>query len=246
MTSNPCLHGGICHPANSIQSTTGRARFSCKCPQPYTGPRCNQTIKSCLGYKNGTRKSGQYKIFNDGTSYNVYCDFDSITSFTWTLVQSHEKAIRMKPYYLNSPQSPDSPSWTGYRLQKSRMLSIQADSTKWRITCEYNGSTPLTDYVYGAVKDLDIMKKQYGCRKVQFIKIREQSCNDCTVYFYQPANFIFHFYSKLKMNCDFHITGEQTTGCEGADYFGDFMCTDWNHTCSSSPHATTQTWFGGY
>ena len=244
MTSNPCLHGGVCLPANSIPSTTSRPRFTCKCPQPYAGPRCEQPIRSCRGYKNGLRTSGLYKIIdNKRNSVDVYCDFDSNTSLTWTLVQSHVRDTEMKSLQLDNPISPDTPSWIGYRLQKSRMESIQADSTKWRITCQHNGTTPLTDVVYGAIKDMDILKAIVNCAKVEFIQIQGVSCSNCTAHFFQNNKFILHHYSKSK--CEFNVPRGTGMSCDG-EYFGLFHCKDTNHTCSSSPSATTQTWFGGY
>ena len=241
LTSNPCFHSGVCHVA-----TTSRSRFSCQCPQPYTGPRCEQPIRSCRGYKNGSRTSGIHKILdNNGTSVKVYCDFDSTTSLTWTLLQSHDRGMKMKSLQLNDAISPDSPSWMGYRLQKSRMLSIQADSTKWRITCQHHGKTPLTDYVYGAIKDMDILKPIVNCAKVEFIKIRDMSCTNCTVHFFQNTDYILHhsvapYYKK----CEFNVTQGAEMKRNGK-YFGAFPGEDKNHACSSSANATTETWFGG-
>ena len=166
-------------------ATTSRSRFSCQCPQPYTGSRCEQPVRSCRGYKNGPRTSGIHKILdNNGTSVKVYCDFDSTMSLAWTLLQSHVRDMKMKSLQLNDAISPHSASWTGYRLQKFRMLSIKADSTEWRITCQHHGNTPLTDYVYGAIKDFDILEPIVNCAKVEFIKIRDMSCSNCTAHFF--------------------------------------------------------------
>ena len=227
-------------------ATTSRSRFSCKCPQPYTGPRCEQPIRSCRGYKNQPRTSGIHKILdNNGTSVKVYCDFDLTTSFTWTLLQSHVRDMKMKSLQLNDAISSDSPSWMGYRLQKSRMLSIQADSTKWRITCQHHGKTPpLTDYVYGAIKDMDILKPIVNCAKVEFIKIRDTSCSNCTVHFFQNPSHTLHHYLSSPKKCEFNVTRGAEMTCEG-EYFGYFYCKDKNHACSSSANATTETWFGG-
>lgn len=247
MTSNPCFHGGVCLAANSIPSTKSRSRFMRECPQPYTGPRCKNPVRSCHGYRNGPRTSGLYKILDSNeTSVDVYCDFDPITSLTWTLVQSHVRDTKMKSLKWNSPISPDTPSWTGYRLQKSRMQSIQVDSSKWRITCQYNGTTPLTDYVYGAIKDMDILEPIVNCAKVEFIKIRDESCSNCTAHFFQNDNYILHHYSSSRTaKCEFNITRGAKMSCDGA-YFGLFDCKDKNHVCSSTLRATTQIWFGGY
>ena len=246
------MHGGVCLPAhaNSLETaelaedTTG-SRFSCKCKPPYRGPRCAKTIKSCRGYKKGPRISGLHKIADEnGTIVDVYCDFDSTQRATWTLVQSHVRDMVMKSLQLDSPISPDTPSRTGYRLQKSRMETIQGDSTKWRITCEYNKTAPLTDYIYGSINDLDILKPITNCEKVDFIKIRDQSCSNCTVYFFQNSGFILHAYTNFKHPCDFNITASAGMSCIPGEYFGHFGCKDEMHACSSSPYATTQVWFG--
>ena len=235
----------MCLAANSISSTKSSPRFSCKCVQPYKGLRCEHSITSCRGYSNGPRISDLYKILDrNGTSFDVFCDFDSDTSLTWTLVQSHIQDTQIKPLQLNNPISPDTPNWTGYRVHKLRMRSIQADSTKWRFTCQYNGSTPLTDYVYGAIEDINILVAIVNCAKVEHIRIRNHTCGNCTVHFFQNPNYVLHVDNDAK--CQYTIPASQEMTCTNGNYFGYFGCTDKDHTCSSSSSATTQTWFGGY
>lgn len=244
MTSKPCFNGGVCLAASSISSTTSSPRFSCKCPQPYKGLRCEHPIRSCRGYSNGPRTSGLYKILDGkGTSIDVFCDFDSATYLIWTLIQSHIKDTEMKSLQHSSPISADKPNWTAYRLQKFRMEAIKDHSTKWRITCQYNVSTPLTDYVYGAIKDINILEPIVNCAKVEHITVRNHSCNNCTVHFFQNVGYVLHVDNNTE--CQYTIPSSQEISCN-RNYFGYFACLDDHHTCSSSSSATTQTWFGGY
>jgi hypothetical protein len=83
---------------------------------------------------------------------------------------------------------------------------------------------------------------------VEFIKIRDVSCSNCTAFFYQThSNYVVHhfFLSSTEYQCDFVVQPGAEMTCSLGDYFGFYNCKDEQHTCSSSPNATTQTWFGG-
>lgn len=69
----------------------------------------------------------------------------------------------------------DSPSWPKYVLSKSRMKSIKRDSTKWRLTCQYDtGSLVYTDYLFQAstVGYLNHDLTFKGCGKCTKVKKR--------------------------------------------------------------------------
>mgnify|MGYP002803582578 CR=1 FL=1 len=96
--------------------------------------------------------------------FKVFCDFDSKTNATWTLVQSYQFRYYNKfrtPYFQNSPVNEETPCWDEYRLSKSRMQSIQDDFVKFRITCKYDtDGVVYTDYLQAAKKQIDILTYQ--------------------------------------------------------------------------------------
>ena len=132
----PRFHGDRCH----------------ECVMGYRGSSC-EPIKSCRGYNKKSLASGIYKIFDANMNLiHVYCDFDRNSSMSWTLIQSYElifiKGVYKHSFFRNYPENENGPSWQKYRLSKSRMKSILQDSSKWRITCDYQSSgTVYRDYV---------------------------------------------------------------------------------------------------
>ena len=241
--SNPCLNGGTCLPPDSTQS---RRRFSCKCPDGYAGDHCQQPIMSCRGYSKGTRVTGKYMVFDVTMKlFKVFCDFDSNSSTTWTLIQSYQRHVDVKGLFDDMPLNQENPSWNKYRLTKSRMGSIQNDSTKWRITCQYQKHMQLgsSEYVRGENEKMDILIRNSGCFTVEYINVRGYSCSNCTAFFWQSNIYPLHFYSftRNETNCDFR----PPVGYNCADYFGAYDCLDRKHSCSESSKATTQIWFGG-
>ena len=266
MTSNPCLNGGIC----LSPSPGNRKRFACKCSDGYegercqvmkcspgyTGEHCEQPIKSCRGYSNGSRVPGNYTVINsDLGPFQVFCDFDSDSPMTWTLILSYKLENRedfRTPLFTDSPINQNEPSWSRYRLSKSEMESIQEDSTQWRITCRYEtDGVVYTDYVRALNNEANILHTydiSTSCVKVEYINVRDQSCTQCTVMFWQTNNYgIFHFdsYYENFYSCSFKTSGYLECNRDGEDNFGWYYCNNYRHRCSSSDEATTQTWFGG-
>ena len=168
---NCCRQSGIC-PKNKICVPLNFPeqpwkRFVCKCPDGYHGENCDQPIRSCEGYANGYRISGMYKVtaFNS-TVYEVYCHFDS--NFSWTLVHSFSFANASSdqtkfrnPLFKSHPVSEDFLTWSGYRLSKPRMKSIQDNSTFLQFTCEYEKTRDVTksDYVQIPFVDIQTLSK---------------------------------------------------------------------------------------
>ena len=238
ITSNPCQNGATCFPRDNGQK---RRRFDCKCPDGYTGNRCSHRIKSCRGYKFGTRVAGKYTLVRvDKTPYEVFCDFEINSSMSWTLIQSHQRDQKMIALSFNATNQ-NNISWNDYRLSKTRMRSIQMHSTKWRVTCQYQEQGNCSDVVRGFNDKMDILKDTYGCSVVEYICVRNNSCSNCTVFFWQDRDHPLHFYSNENL-CEFHVhDNNQTCG----DYFGLYYCIDTAHYCSASPTSTIQIWFGG-
>ena len=184
---------------------------------------------------------------------DVYCDFDLNSSAAWTLVQSYElrntMLLQQKPFFLDFPVNEISPNWDGYRLLKSRMQTIQNDSKKFRITCNYDTEgVAYRDYLEATKSEIDIMTfSSHKCSLVEWIDIRGQSCKQCTAFIVQDSHHGLHsdsFFAASR-GCDFKPN--ESLPCNnwrGEDNFGSYLCINKAHRCSSSPTATTQTWLG--
>ena len=188
----------------------------------------------------------------------VFCDFDSNSTNTWTLVQSfklqNKNSFKNRPFTIDFPVNSISSGWDAYRLSKLRMQSIQEDSSKFRVTCNYDtDGVVYRDYLQVANNQLDILTFASGgpCVLVERINIRGQSCENCTAYIYQGGqyNFALHSdsYYSTGRGCEFKPTGgTRCVGSSGEDNFGVYKCVNPAHRCSSSHSSTTQTWFGGH
>ena len=72
--------------------------------------------------------------------FDVFCDFDLNSTNAWTLIQPYELQNKKtfenftKDFAVNSR----SPRWDACLLSKFRMQSIQEDSSKFRVTCNYD------------------------------------------------------------------------------------------------------------
>ena len=251
--TNPCRNNGsykVVFPSNSVSP-----RFECKCLDGYAGKLCENVVKSCRGYTNGSRVSGKYKLFDNAMNlFEVFCDFDLNSSMTWTLVQSYQLQYAnqfRKSFSQDNPRYQDDPRWDSYSLSKSRMMSINQDSSKWRQTCQYDSQGVVyTDYVESSNANNDIFSflpssgSGRTCSYVDYVDVRGQNCAKCTVLIIQHTDNPFHVDSyHTSTNCEFRPTG--SSNC-GEDNFGLYNCINSAHRCSSSPTATTQTWLGGY
>ena len=222
------------------------------CNPGYRGPDCDQPIRSCRGYGNGSRISGNYTVLDvNHNTFQVFCDFDKNATITWTLIQSYSlhnnEIFKSSSFNEDSPHNQNNPSWSRYRLSKSRMESIQQDSTKWRATCRYETDGVLyTDYLRVSKAELDILTNIGAqCVNVEYINVRGQNCTGCTAYIRQTPSQILHFLSKNSIDfgqCNFKPFGEQV--CKNRYYFGHYYCTNSEHRCSSSSETTTQNWLG--
>ena len=240
------MNKGICQPTYP-SDIWHSPRFKCTCALGYRGNRCQEPIKSCRGYFLPT--SGNYTIIDDDNQpFQVFCNFNATTS--WTLIQSYqleEKAEFRKPFFTNDPKNAEIPNWLSYRLSKVRMQSIQRDSSRWRMTCQYDtDGLNYTDYVEGLKVRLDILTLVYSrCIKVEFINVRGYSCTNCTAKLKQKDNRPFHhdsYYSPRQ--CEFKLNAIQQCGPRREDNFGYYSCVNTAHRCSMNGRSTTQTWLG--
>ena len=248
--SNLCENGGYHVPVIPTDHTT--PRYRCQCLPGYTGRLCQIAAKSCHGYSNGPRVPGLYQVLDDNMEpYEVFCAFDS--DMSWTLIQSYQlknKNMFRNPFLKNISVNEDTPRWDEYRLSKSRMQSIQDDSSKFRMTCKYDtDGIVYDDFLVLAKKELDIMTyTNVGatCTLVEYISIRKHDCAFCRAFFFQDNSNVFHTDSSISPpGCTFNAAGgAETCDGRGEDNFGHYHCINSAHLCSSSDTATTQAWLG--
>ena len=187
--------------------------------------------------------------------FEVFCDFDTSSTMAWTLIQSYQLKDKDRffdySFVNNLPVNEDTPRWDLYRLSKSRMESIQQDSSKWRMTCRYDtDGLSYTDYVRGSNHNINILTYSgKECKEVEFIDVRGYNCEDCKAMVAQKFIRSFRiesYFSDTAENCAFTPkNGLNCHGYRGEDNFGFYRCPNPAHRCSSSPTSTTQTWFGG-
>ena len=181
--------------------------------------------------------------------FTVFCDFDSNSTMAWTLIQSYQLQYTTtfwhKSFKIDFPVNESSPRWDKYRLSRSRMLSIEADSSKWRVTCRYDtDGVVYRDYLQATVQQLNIMTfNNDTCILVERADIRGYYCFHCSVHLIQHELFTFH--SDSYFGCEFKPSHSLPCRKAGEDNFGLYGCINPKHRCSSHPTATTQTWFGG-
>ena len=185
--------------------------------------------------------------------FDVFCDFDLNSTNAWTLIQSCElrnrKTFAQKMFPMDFAVNSTSPRWDAYRLSKFRMQSIQEDSSKLRVTCNYDTDDVFyRDYLQMATDQIDIFAYASGgsCILVEQIDIRGESCKNCTVFIFQDIYRSLHSdsYFSASSNCEFQPTGGLYCHGSGEDNFGVYHCVNPAHRCSSAQSSTTQTWFG--
>ena len=259
-----CPKNGICKPFHS--PTKPWKRFICECRDGYHGDNCEKPkITSCHGYANGSQKSGEYELVgSDNTAYNAYCHFSRES--VWTLVQSYSFANRSleqfkEPLFIDLPLSENYPTWTGYRLSKSRMRSIEDNSTALLFTCDYekiSHESTRTDYVQimldaisNETKKVDVLELRGRSSSISVGEGRavmgEHNLSHCQMQFRQDTNLTLHVvFEKAKTDPSPTCPCQQD---ERGRFFGSYHdslsnCVKEFHRCVQNENSTTQLWVG--
>ena len=132
----------------------------------------------------------------------MFCDFSSEPGWAWTLVMSQSFGKRNKKFATTSFQegwfkNQHTPNWEEYRIGKRRLLKIKAQSSHWRVTCDFSTfGVDYKDYARASLKNLNPLKfKASGeCREMDYINIRGHNCTKCTASWWQKKDqFLTHF-----------------------------------------------------
>ena len=217
--------------------------------QPFQPP-----YHSCLDYlKRGTTKNGYYSIVDqNGSSFTVYCDFESEPGSAWTLVVSWSFQNKDLPAYRSASLTQDvlvnekTPNWNVYRQSKNMMQFLKSQSSHWRATCSFNKvKFDYRDYVRGSFKEFDITTflGDNQCKKVEYINIRGHIGYNTTVGFWQKKDAYILVTDSSDRSC---LYGGAPGSVYEEDNFGHYNYYNRNFRCTSEPSATTQYWFGGY
>ena len=259
--SDLCPKNKTCKPTSSYQKPW--KRFTCEYPDGYNRDNCNQPITSCQGYAQNSRIPGMYKIRDsrDGTLYEVYCHFDSHGA--WTLVLSYSVAngssySKFKQFRAelseNLPVSENALIWSGYRLSKSRMKSIQDNSTFLMFTCDYEKYHHINESDYLQIllantttwKKHDVLEIDWGLSYVVvgkgYGKIGEYDLSYCEIVFYPKKILHVHIFPYLS-SCMF----KKLSCFKRNHYFSSHRaasCLKEMHRCTQDDNSTTQIWFG--
>ena len=236
-------------------------RFACECPDGYQGDNCEQPIKSCQDYANGSRISGMYKVvgsIDKKRIYDVYCHFDS--DGAWTLVQSFSFANRSlepfkEPLSVSLPIGEKALTWKGYRLRKARYNSIKKASNFMRFTCDYEKhleaknsdyiQTPINKEIKNVLSNVNNMYDIYTHEG----KIGGKQSKGCAITLYHNIYYSLYFHLYHKNGCMLSQLANSGQKCQSHNYFHYFGgygvgCYDKSHICVQNDSSTTQIWFG--
>lgn len=126
------------------------------------------------------------------------------------------------------------------------MLSIESQSTLWRITCSLDRyGVDYRDYARAKISNFDPLtfsgnRKGGKCKNLEFINVRGHECRDCSSAWWQETNMMLHHDSSVNF-CDF---GKTSGGVENEDNFGYYKVTNPQFRCTANNDSTTNYWFG--
>ena len=234
-------------------------RFRCDCPEGYAGDQCEIKARSCASYaKSSSKKNGLHVIYaSDGSKLSVFCHFTPQHAMTLVMSYSKQRCDVYDTYSLEQdfPRNEDAHKWSDYRLSLINMEGIRDNgSTHWMYTCSYQTrGLSEVDYFRSKFSETDILTFRYTTatrcsRKLEYINIKGNSCEDCCTVIIQGPNGIF-FINSNEIGCG-GLTGINTQVCQhngkSVRYFGRCDCQDPQFSCSASPTSTTQLWFAHY
>jgi len=210
---------------------------------------------SCMDlFVSGRVSDGYYQIVGaGGETWIVYCDFNSEVGSVWTLVTSwslknkNMPAFRTRAFTQDAPVNELTPNWNVYRMSLEQMKYLQARSTHWRATCQFDkGGVDYIDYMRGNFADFDITSfiGDQVCRKVDYINVRGIGGHTTATFWQIENTYILCTDSSIRgSGCEFDA---RAGAAPSEDNFGYYGTINNAFSCTSGPSATTQYWFGSY
>ena len=126
-----------------------------------------------------------------------------------------------KPFYLYDMEiNQNAHQWDRYRLSLPRMQSIRNSSTHWRATCNFATKImDFRDYIRTSFANIDFLVTPDANRCIwyEFVDIRDNRCQNCTVYSPYSSFYDYHIDSWWGNFCDFTA---RTGGVWNEDNFG--------------------------
>ena len=183
--------------------------------------------------------------------YQMLCDFLSEPGWAWTLVRSQSLERKGEdfakfPFQWGGFVNNDNPNWERYRIGRKRMQIVRAQSTHWRITCDFPiHGVDYRDYVRASFKKLNplIYKNSGKCRKMEYINIRGRNCTQCTAAWWQTTSQQLTHFSDLD-GCQLgKIDGSLDDEANFGGYWKNNFSSEFR--CSSKETSSTNYWFGG-
>ena len=138
------------------------------------------------------------------------------------------------------------PNWERYRIGKGRMWNIKAQSSHWRVTCDFPYfGVDYKDYVRATFKNLNPLKYDASgrCQEMEYINIQGFNCTRCTAAWWQTKKqFLTHFSDQD--NCEFGKTpGALANEANFGGYWKNNVSSAFR--CSVKETSSTNHWFGG-
>ena len=212
-----------------------------------------QTYETCAelmgSYHRYSLSDGVYTITSTTLgSLNLYCSFDYINEYAWTLFESGTRggmqAMRDTGFSVDAERNTgdvDAYRFTIYRLSYDWMDYLQSNSDYLFATCEFNTSL-VEDYMLFDVSQFDIFSLNNSDTSICssghiFTNINGVSCGGSTIAIVGASE--MHPHLSQQSGCDCTIFGTS-----GEDYFGCYWSTDASFTCTTSGYSTTQWWYG--
>lgn len=204
--------------------------------------------------RSGARSSGYYYIRDSGDNpIRVFCDLASEFGWAWTLVMSQSfrnrkiQQLMRVPLFSNAPLNVSSSNWEAYRLSLQTMEELRAESSHWRVTCNFPTDVfDYRDYVKGNFSQVNLLSidGHNVCKMVDYINVKGRNCSHCTVAWWQDSATMFHHDLSLG-NCFFETFIKGNT-VFNADYFGWYENIDSSFSCCIDGSSSTNYWFGAH
>ena len=224
----------------------GEGNIDTLVPQKYR--KCSDFLSD--DYSANHSSSTHQILDNNGNVIEVCCYLDRRLRKAWTLVMSfsfenYESHVKSVPLSKCLPIDEAFPKLTKYRMSKSRMDYIRSHTTSWTIVCnfaQYGNITDRRDTVRGKFSQLDPLEFSSPtgeCKNVSYINIQGQTCSNCTSFWIQSNNAIFH--TSKAGGCKFE---DKTSGKRKFGLFAENGNKTRNFGCTMDKNSTTSLWFG--